>query len=115
MDRGECQMVKFLLLISLVLTLNAGVYKTNCVACHKKLPVSIDKYFYRYLLKYSSEKDVKKAMLHYLKNPKKEESVMAEAFISRFGVKKKSTLSNKELKKALKSYWKKYKVFGKLK
>jgi len=108
-------MVKFLLLVGIVITLNAGVYKTNCVVCHNKLPVSIDKYFYRYLLKYSSEKDVKKAMFHYLKYPKKEESVMAEAFISRFGVKDKSKLSNKELKKALKRYWNKYKVFGKLK
>ena len=100
--------------MSLVISLNAGVYQTNCVVCHNKLPVSIDKYFYRYLLKYSSEKDVKKAMLHYLQNPKKEESVMAEAFISRFGVKKKSTLSNTELKKALHEYWQIYKVFGKL-
>ena len=108
-------MVKFFLLVGLVVTLNAGVYQTNCVACHNKLPVSIDKYFYRYLLKYSSEKDLKKAMLHYLKNPTKEESVMAEAFISRFGVKKKSKLSNAELKKALHEYWYIYKVFGELK
>lgn len=108
-------MVKLFLFLLLSIMLNAGVYETNCITCHKKLPVSIDKYFYRYLLKYSSEKDVKKAIFHYLKNPRKEESVMAEAFISRFGVKKKSELSNAELKKALRKYWRIYKVFGKLK
>ena len=39
---------------------------------------------------------------------------MAEAFISRFGVKKKSSLSDEDLKGALDIYWEKYKVFGKL-
>jgi len=115
MDKGECLMVKIGLLLLLTLTLNASVYKSNCVSCHKKLPVSIDKYFYRYLLKYSSEKDVKQAMLGYLQKPNKSKSVMAEAFISRFGVKKESELSSGELKKALNTYWNTYKVFGKLK
>jgi len=49
-------MVKIVLLIFLFASscLSANVYETNCVACHKKIPVSIDKYFYRYLLTYSS-------------------------------------------------------------
>jgi hypothetical protein len=95
--------------------LNAGVYERNCVTCHKKLPVSIDKYFYRYLLKYSSEREVKKAMYDYLKTPSRQGSVMGESFINRFGVKKRSHLSNQKLKKALGYYWERYKVFGKLK
>ena len=43
------------------------IYENNCVKCHKKLPVTIDKYFYRYLLKYSSESATKKAMFDYMK------------------------------------------------
>lgn len=110
-------MVKKLMLAILLLgTLSqATPYEKNCISCHNKLPVSIDKYFYRYLLKYSSERDVKRAMFTYLKHPAKEKSVMGEAFIRRFGVKKKSKLTNRELKKALNSYWNTYKVFGKLK
>jgi len=115
MDKSECQMVKIFLLVLLLSSLNAGVYETNCLVCHKKFPVSIDKYFYRYLLKYSSERAVKKAMLEYLQHPSQESSVMGEAFLSRFGVKQKSHLSNASLKKALNVYWNKYKVFGKLK
>ena len=69
------------------------IYETNCVKCHNKIPVTIDKYFYRYLLKYSSEKDVKKAMFEFLKNPSKEETIMPESFITRFGVKKKTNLT----------------------
>jgi len=69
-------MVKTVFILLISLSLNANIYQANCVSCHKQLPVSIDKYFYRYLLKYSSEKDVKKAMFEYLKNPKREKSVI---------------------------------------
>ena len=95
--------------------LKADVYKKNCISCHKDIPVSIDKYFYRYLLKYSSEKSVKEAMFKYLKNPNKDTTIMPEAFIKRFGIKNKIKLSEEQLQEALDIYWEKYKVFGKLK
>ena len=91
------------------------IYESNCIKCHKKLPVSIDKYFYRYLLKYSSEKNVKNAIFSFLKKPEKDRTIMPEAFIKRFGIKKKSKLSDEKLNEALDIYWEKYKVFGKLK
>ena len=104
----------FILSCSLFAKSEKDTYEANCVKCHDKLSLSIDKYFYRYLLKYSSEKEVKKAMFNFLKNPKKEDSLMSESFINRFGVKKKTKLSDKKLKEALDIYWEKYKVFGKL-
>ena len=111
-------MVRIIFFISLIsISLFAAendIYETDCVKCHNRTPVTIDKYFYRYLLKYSSEKEVKKAMFNFLKNPKKEDSLMSESFINRFGVKKKTKLSDKKLKEALDIYWEKYKVFGKL-
>ena len=91
------------------------IYDLNCVGCHKKLPVTIDKYFYRYLLKYSSETRVKASMFDYLKNPTKEKTIMSESFVTRFGIKKKSKLSDDKLKEAIDSYWEKYKIFDKLK
>ena len=106
-------------LLSLVIcftSLHASeVYEKNCVACHKRLPVSIDKYFYKYLLIYSGEVDTKNAIINYLKVPVKETTVMSDSFISRFGVKQKSTLSEGELQEAVDTYWDRYKVFGKLK
>lgn len=92
-----------------------SVYEKNCVACHNKIPVSIDKYFYQYLLEYSSERDVKEAMFQFLKEPTLEKSLMSESLIKRFGLKKKTKLSDKELKEALDSYWNEYNLFGKLK
>lgn len=114
-------MVKvFLVLFLIISSLNAakdedGIYETNCVKCHSKLPVTIDKYFYRYLLKYSSEKDVKKAMFDYMKNPTVEKTIMSESFITRFGIKKKTNLSDDKLMEALDIYWDEYKIFNKLK
>ena len=54
-------------------------------------------------------------MFAYLKNPTKEETIMAESFITRFGVKKKTNLTDAKLNEALDSYWEKYKIFGRLK
>ena len=107
---------KIVLTLSLVFCFGyADVYEDSCVKCHEKLPVSIDKYFYKYLLIYSSETDMKNAIISYLNYPAKETSVMSDPFINRFGIKKKSKLNEEKLKEAVDVYWQKYKVFGKLK
>lgn len=93
----------------------SGVYEKNCIPCHEDMAVKIDKFFYRYLLKYSSEAEVKTAMSKYLKNPKAENSILVDGLINRFGVKKKTTLNEAELQEALGTYWEQYKVFDKLK
>jgi len=103
------------LLLLITTEVQASVYTKNCIACHKEIPVSIDKYFYRYLLKYSSEKKVKHAIKYYLQNPSQEKTVMADAFINRFGIKKKTKLNEEQLNKAINEYWESYKIFGKLK
>ncbi|MCF6329968.1 MAG: hypothetical protein L3I99_00280 [Sulfurimonas sp.] len=94
---------------------NATVYEDNCIKCHKQFTPSIDKYFYKYLLIYSSETDMKNAIISYLKYPAKETSVMSDAYIDKFGIKEKSKLNENEIKQAVDVYWEKYKVFGKLK
>jgi hypothetical protein len=113
-------MVRVVLIFSLLFSFllakdEKNIYETNCVKCHNKIPVTIDKYFYRYLLKYSSEEAVKKEMFDFLKNPNIETTAMSESFIKRFGIKKKTKLTDEELNQAIDSYWEKYKVFGKLK
>jgi hypothetical protein len=110
-------MVRFILFFILFYSTvySQDIYENNCIKCHKDIPVSIDKYFYRYLLKHSSERNVKNAIFQYLRKPDVNTTIMPEAFIKRFGVKHKSKLSNKKLNKAIDIYWEKYKVFGKLK
>ena len=109
-------MVRYFLVFLLAVSFsNASVYEKNCISCHAELPVSIDKFFFRYLLKYSSERDVKEKLKSYLKHPSKEETVMAEGFIERFGIKEPTKLNDKELEEAVNEYWERYKVLGKLK
>src|SRR5574344_28248 len=91
------------------------VYERNCVECHRKIPVTIDKYFYRYLLEYSSEEDVKESMFNFIKNPTKDKSLMSESLIKRFGLKKKTILKDEEIKEAIDIYWEEYNLFDKLK
>ncbi len=54
-------------------------------------------------------------MFEFLKNPTKEKSLMSESIIKRFGLKKKTRLSDNELKEALDIYWEHYNLFRKLK
>lgn len=108
-------MVKIItVLFCLHVGLFGSVYESNCVSCHEKLPVGIDKFFYRYLLKYSSEKQVKSSLFEYLKNPTQEKTILQEGLLNRFGVKEKTTLDDSELQNAIEEYWERYKVFGKL-
>jgi len=107
----------YLILLIILINLNAdnSVYEKNCIPCHKKLPVSIDKFFFNYLLKYSSERRVKEALYKFLKNPTKKESLASEELINQYGLMPKIILNNIELHKAIDIYWEKYKVFGKIK
>ncbi|AFL67444.1 hypothetical protein [Sulfurospirillum barnesii] len=104
----------FLLCIGTLVWAKPSVYERNCIPCHEDLAVKIDKFFYRYLLKYSSEAEVKKTMIAYLKAPKAETSILQDGLIQRFGVKKKSTLKEEELTQAIDEYWKRYNVFERL-
>ncbi|WP_067172875.1 hypothetical protein [Sulfurospirillum sp. UCH001] len=105
----------YCILLTSFIYAKTGVYEKNCIPCHEDMAVKIDKFFYRYLLKYSSEVEVKNAMKSYLKNPKAENSILVDGLINRFGVKKKTTLNDEQLQEALDTYWEQYQVFDKLK
>ena len=110
------KMVRIFFVLSVLVAFSfSSVYSENCVGCHKKISLSLEKLFYEYLLKYSSEIETKYAIKEYLSDPKKEDSILLEEELEKYGVKKKSNLSPKDLKKAVDEYWDIYKVFGKLK
>ncbi len=92
-----------------------NVYERNCVECHKGLPTTLQQMFKEYLQMYSCEENVKAGLKHYLRYPSKSISVMSELFIDNYGIKKKTRLNKKELNEAIDIYWKKFKVFDKLK
>jgi len=95
--------------------LGDDMYERHCVSCHRDLPTSLQEIFKRYLLVYGGEKNMKAGIKHYLKYPIKDISRMSALFISTYGIKNKTTLSDKVLDKAIDIYWDKFKVFKKLK
>ena len=106
--------------IILVLVLSVGLfgenaYERSCIPCHKRLPVSLKEMFKNYLLVYSGEETVKAALRHYMRYPIKDISVMSDLFIKTYGIKDRLYITDEELNEAIDIYWKKYKVFGKLK
>ena len=107
---------KILFIMIFILNLNSyDIFDKECVYCHKMLSVSLKDSFFKYLLRYSSEENVKLVMYYYLKNPTVNLSVMPKEYIKIFGIKQKSDLNETDLKKAIDIYWDRYKVFGKLK
>jgi len=91
------------------------VFARNCVACHRKLPVTLENFFFNYLLKYSSERRVKEALYSFIKHPTKKKALASEELITQYGLMPKSRLSDTDLRKAIDAYWETYKVFGKIK
>ncbi len=105
-----------LLLVLLLLNGHAkSLYERDCVSCHEGMTITLDKFFFRYLLKYSSQERVKNAMVRYLQEPSAENSILEPWLIKRIGVKKRSTLDEVHLREAVDEYWETYTVFGKLK
>ena len=90
-------------------------YRNDCVRCHRKLPVTLDKFFFNYLLKYSSEREVKAALFRFLKHPTKKKALASEELIRQYGLMPPSRLSDTDLRRAIDTYWETYKVFGKIK
>ena len=103
------------ILLVLHVSVFSGAYETNCMACHKEMEVGIDKFFYRYLLVFSSEVSVKAALKDYLQHPMKEKTLLPEGLVARFGIKQPTPLSEDALDEAINTYWNTYKIIGKLK
>ncbi len=109
-------MIKSLVLTILLLcgAYSKDSYERNCVPCHLELPTSLQKMFMRYLLVYGTEENMKIGIKHYLKHPSKDISMMFDLFIESYGVKKRTSLSDRELDEVIDVYWDKFKIFGKL-
>ena len=107
-----------LLMLLAAVTLTAAQrdpYRNDCVRCHRKLPVTLDKFFFNYLLKYSSEREVKAALYSFLRHPTKKKALASEELIRQYGLMPPSRLSDTDLRRAIDTYWETYKVFGKIK
>ena len=91
------------------------IFEKKCVPCHEYLPSSLERMFMSYLKAYSGEVAFKESLKEFLLEPDEISSTMSDLFLSRFGVKSKTELSEKELDEAIDIYWEMYNVRNKLK
>ena len=102
-------MVKIVIFILFANILFANTFSKNCLSCHsdsKELKIFMSKY----TLKYSSEKRIKNAIFRFLKSPTSNKSIMPYSFIVKYGFKDESNLDDEKLKKAIDTYYLKYKL-----
>ena len=86
----------------------------NCLHCHQEQQIPSNLISKRYLMHYSTDKRVEEAMFKYLKDPKKEHSIMPTPFFSKFPMKEKSLLDDVSLKQNIKVFFEKYNMKKKL-
>ena len=82
--------------------------KKNCLHCHQEEQIPSNLISKRYLMKYSTDKRIEEAMFQYLKDPKKEHSIMPSPFFSKFPMKEKILLDDVSLKQNIKAFFEKY-------
>ena len=61
-------------------TLNNADLEQKCLHCHQEQQIPSNLISKRYLMKYSTDKHIEEAMFKYLKDPKKEHSIMPCTF-----------------------------------
>jgi hypothetical protein len=107
------EIVAVLLLGTVVLAAD-DPFERTCVACHEHEGVSLRKTFMNALLVYGGKRNMQAGLRYFLRHPRRDSSVMSDAFLDRHGIHPRLDLNDSELDRALKTYWERYKVIGNL-
>jgi len=75
-----------------------------CLNCHIKQQIPSELIYRRYLMKYSTNNNIKKRVLSYLKNPKREASIMPKQFFLKFTIKEKLDINDTLLNSGIDKY-----------
>jgi len=76
----------------------------RCMGCHIRQKIPSELIYRRYLMKYSTHKKIRKVMLAYLKEPKKENSIMPKQFFLKFPLKKAEDTNSSDLVQDIERY-----------
>jgi len=109
-------MVKIIYLLAIVSTLSnaSQSFEDTCIQCHQDQEIPNEVIYKRYLLKYSSDTNIREAMVNYLKNPMAERTIMPAQFITIFGLKEACTLSDEKLNQLVDEFINKYDIKRKI-
>ena len=102
-------MVRLTLILLLTQLLQADI-QTSCLNCHQKNQIPNELIYKRYLMKYSTKAYMKEAIVAYLKNPNKKNSIMPSVFFSKFPMKEVIEIDKGNLEKDVLEYLDKFDV-----
>lgn len=88
--------------------------QSNCLNCHTQDQIPNDLIFRRYLMKYSTQEAMSKAILIYLKDPQKETSIMPPPFFLKFPMKEALDMDDATLEKDTRTFLETFAVKKKL-
>ncbi len=89
-------------------------FKNTCLSCHQEQQIPSALMYKRYLMKYSTNKGMEEAMFIYMKDPKKENSIMPAPFFLKFPMKEKISLDDSSLRKYIQAYLEEFDIKKKL-
>jgi hypothetical protein len=81
-----------------------NAFTNTCLSCHQQQQIPSSLIYKRYLMKYSTNKGMEEAMYTYMKDPKKEHSIMPAPFFLKFPMKEKISLDDRTLRKHIQAY-----------
>jgi hypothetical protein len=82
----------------------------NCLSCHTTQQIPNSLIYRRYLMKYSTEDRIAKAMLDYVMHPKKSQSIMPPQFFLKFPMKEAGIRDKDTLRQDIETYIERYDV-----
>jgi hypothetical protein len=86
----------------------------KCLKCHAQDQVPNELIYKRYLVKYSTQDAMKQVILKYLKDPRKENSVMPPPFFLKFPMKKALEMNDVMLERNTRAFLKTFDMKKKL-
>jgi hypothetical protein len=109
-------MEKIVILLSLcfVILFADTALQNECLQCHQEQQIPSNLIYKRYLLKYSTNKTIADAIYSYIKNPKKEHSIMPLQFFLKFPMKKPLAIDDVRLRHNITAYINRYDIKKKL-
>jgi len=93
-----------LLIASLQSATEETLLEKNCISCHTEQKIPSELIYRRYLLKYSTNNTIEKKIMDYLKNPKRENSIMPKQFFLKFPEKVALDLNKTVLEESINAY-----------
>jgi cytochrome c551/c552 len=93
--------IGILITVSVVNTIEL---KNSCIGCHQEQKIPSELIYRKYLMKYSDKEAIEDKIFEYIKNPKKENSIMPKQFFLKFPMKSKMDLNITILKKDISDY-----------